>query len=182
MADLNKLAILTNELGGIDEVAELLETDEDLLQFAIEGGGVTFAQDAEINRALNNFILDKDSQDEYQIDIEKLFGINDNGYSTGAGYDNALEDVSSAINDQDDINLFRWAVADGRVELDELATSSLLFKQGHSTPNVIDKIVSWLVEDAHNAKEFLDLFELDGFNIQDVQDSFFWEWFRETFY
>lgn len=182
MADVNKLAVLTNELGGIDEVSELLEVDEGLLAFAIEGGELTFNQDAEINQALNRFILDREARNEYSIDIDRLFGIDDLGYTTGQGFDDVLSNVSNAINDADDINTWRWAVADGRVTLDELETSSLLFKQGHSTPKVINKLVDWLVDNEHVAKTFLDLFELDGFRLDDIEDSFFWEWFRETFY
>lgn len=172
--DRNKLAILTNQLGGYDEVERVIGVDQELVQRAVEGQQLTSIQQAEIETGFNQLYLDKELALDNGIDINAIESLS--------------KDLSDTVNffyDQDAENRFRQGVADGVVDANDLADGGTLF--ANLTSSQIDKVLS-LLETDEASDEISNLFSFylqdyySEVDFWDVQDSLFWEWFRETFY
>lgn len=183
--DRNKLAILTNELGGYDEAGERLGVDADLVQRAVEGGRLNNFEVAEIDKGFAS--LYDAGADNADLDLLYLFGIAD---APGQrGLTDSVYHAESAFYNPERENLFRAAFAEDRITQDDLYDAVDFFNDGYLTEKIQDKILTWLSEDdengePHTAKEFLDAYRADGKDLfrEDLEESAFWEWFRETFY
>lgn len=183
MADLNKLAVLLNLANGdFNELANDMQIDADILAAAIETG------ESSLNR---NDRLELDEKlaryERTQLDDFEQAQIED--------YTNAVNDVTSVIDDFRNGDEMRKAIVNDRLSLDDLESAYLFFGNGYSTPNIQNKIIEWLNDfdvvtdengnerkEYHNANTFLECFESDGYHLSDIKDSHFWAWYREIFY
>jgi hypothetical protein len=101
-----------------------------------------------------------------------------------AELEDLTETLSELIDKTDDFrnaNDLREFVATDQITLSDLNDLDLLFGQGGATMYIQNTIIDWL-KDGGNASSFLDLFANDGYRIDDITDSEFWAWYRETFY
>lgn len=167
MSLLDKLAIISNELGGMDETAELLGVDTTLIEYALEGGILTRSQQAELQRSYADFELNYQAQQDYALDLDII----DEQAET-------LRTAEKFINDNDLASDFRYAVSEGLITLDELENGYGLFAD--LPPKQTEMIINWLV-DGNSASGFINAY-LNDDNIWDIEDSEFWEWFRDVFY
>lgn len=168
--DIDKLAILANQLDGIDEVADLLNLDEDFIQYAIENNALDFQQTAELKRAISDFELDNELQFEYGLNAQEI-----------QQHAEQLNVVHSRLASNEGIDAFRESVANNELSMDDLETAEIFFSNSYLTPNIQNAVLSWVAV-GNNPKEFLEQFELDGERLDGIEDSAFWEWYRDTFY
>jgi hypothetical protein len=173
--DLSKLALLANELGGIDEVAELLNVDENDLQFALEGGKLEPRRSRVITRAYLDFEDDEDLQKKYNIDLDKI-----NKVQT-----EALDQAIEYMPEKQYQDIFRFAFAEGRISQDYLETDKTAKVRGYDLfaylgLHQVDAVMNWVNEgnslDDVLAKWINDI-EIGGGMMP--KDSLFWDWFKE---
>lgn len=163
--DINRLAVFVSDLG-YDEAESLTGIDADLLQKAIAGENLSAYEEALIDNGYSKAVLENDNY----VDFDGLNAVADR-----------LDLALRFIEDVDLQDSFRESVSFGQVDLDSLDSGFGLFTQ--LTENQIGMLVDWLSDDdTRNAKEFFDAYINDDFDIRDVEDSEFWEWFRSVFY
>jgi hypothetical protein len=174
----DKIAILSNEYT-IPETAEMLGVDNDFLEFALQGNLLNTKQTAILEHAYSGLKISHDDEIDFaelerlaEILQQAIIFVNEERY-----HGNELKDN------------FRYAVATGRVNVDEDLDKYLLF--GVLAPAHKAKIMEWLVQDdedgePHTADKFFDAYSEDledaGGIWESVSESLFWAWFRETFY
>ena len=163
--DINRLAVFVSDLG-YDEAESLTGIDADLLQKAIAGESLSAYEEALIDNGYSKAVLENDNY----VDFDGLNAVADR-----------LDLALRFIEDVDLQDSFRESVSFGQVDLDSLDSGFGLFTQ--LTENQIGMLVDWLSDDdARNAKEFFDAYINDDFDIHDIEESEFWEWFRSVFY
>lgn len=180
--DRNKLAILTNQLGGYDETEKAIGVDAELIERAVSGEHLTHKETAQIDRGFSELY-------EYptEIDLETLFGTSD--YDKGLTGD--LDDTERFFYDVDFSNNFRQMVAETDFDIGLLNRGGSMF--ANFTPKMMSDVNALIASNEGNVgQEIAEMFEAyisDGENgipfwrqDQLAHDSEFWEWFRETFY
>lgn len=174
----DKLAILSNEYG-IPEAAEMLGISTDDLEHALQGNKLNQRQTAILEHAYSGLKITH----ENEIDFNAL-----------ERYAQTLQEAIIFINEEryhgDELkDNYRYAVATGRVNVDEDLPKYLLF--GDLTASHKKRITEWLLDENENgepneASEFFEAYSADmdsgGGIWENVTDSIFWAWFRETFY
>lgn len=169
MADINKLAVLTNLAGGdLNGLANEMQIDAQILETALQFGesGLTRNDKLELDEKLARY--ERLELDEYaQAEIED--------------YTEKVNDLEDRFNNSEHINDIRQALITDKITLEDIENMELLSGQGGFTLHIENTIMQWLNDESNNAKTFLDLFAQDGYRI-DVRDSEFWEWYRNTFY
>lgn len=180
----DRIAVLANVIG-IDDVADELETNQDIIDNLLQGGRLNYLSAREIESGYENL-----NPDEIDLDyVEREAAV--------------LQDTLKAI-DISLANIFRQAVINGDVNLDEI------WERGHSLLGSVltqgrqlDKILEsyqeyietgsypcWNAEqqkflrktDKIDLNEMFAAYEADEHEIWDIEDSEFWAWFRELFY
>jgi hypothetical protein len=166
MTDLNRLTVLLNQFDGdYYSLADKLGIDAQLIDNALDDT-LNRNQDLELNEALSRY-------ERLELDDYEQAELQD--------YTDKLNDLEDRLNDYSHIDEMRQAVINDRLTLDEIETMELLVGQGHFTMNIENKIVEYLSNEENSASAFLDLFAADGYRINDIKDSEFWAWYRETF-
>lgn len=170
----DKATILSSQYG-IDGAAELLGVDEDFLDHALRGNRLDRRDTAILQRGYDNLIID--NQDIDFDSVEK--------------FAEKLQQSIIFVNEEryhgDDLkNTFRYEVAEQKVDITELENIDSLFLSNRMSPAVKAKVIEWLSEEDHTADVFIEAWKLDlensdGF-VDDIQASYWWAWFRETFY
>jgi len=167
MANLQKLAVLINDLGGYDVASDALGIDENILHYAVEGNALDRIQDAQLTSAYANLELDNEIQNEYGIDFDNIDTVADD-----------LQTLEFFTGDIERANDIRELVADGKIDLDDVQSNYGLFADLNERHQ--DKLIEF-IKDGGDAREFFEAYENDG-DIWDIEDSDFWEWYRDTFY
>ena len=197
--NLNQLAILLNQFGGVHNLADELNTNANAIQKAIDGESLSRLESANLDEAFARFEK-KAIKGKIDYDLDEL-----DEYTT------QLENVLEALDDLDNIETFRKVFADKKkrakyrryytdengkqrykylnkkkpvISLNDLEKLDLLFNDGYATLAIQSKLIEWLNEENHSAATFLNKFKKDGFSLRydRLKDSAFWQWFRETFY
>jgi hypothetical protein len=168
MADLNKLAILINQNEDLYSLADNLGIDAGIIETALTSGEGALSRNDRLELEETMSRYERTQLDDYaQAELEDL-----------------TETLSELIDKTDDFrnaNDLREFVATDQITLSDLNDLDLLFGQGGATMYIQNTIIDWL-KDGGNASSFLDLFANDGYRIDDITDSEFWAWYRETFY
>lgn len=171
---LDKIAVLSNILD-YEQASEILDTDEDLLLKALQGGALNRYELEEIRGQYSQVYRDSQLQDDFGIDIDNV-----------EQKASILTDALKALDDLDSMLIFRNAVADGEVSLDKLEKGYGLFKDltRSQAGAILDK---WLQNQSGNIvttrgfdlDEMFDMYFADGGDFWNIDESLFWEWFRE---
>jgi len=167
--DSNRLAVFVSQYG-YTEAEQLTGIDADLLQKAIAGERLSDYEEALIDNGYSNLQL-------YESDYVDFDSINKDAAFLS-------EDVQSLALFQQEPELYDSlleSVSFNQIDMDDLREHYGLF--ANLSYNQADKLFAWLEDDEKNeAKEFFEAYELDGDDFWDIDESAFWEWFREVFY
>ena len=179
---IDRATILANEYG-IDGAAELLQVDIDFLDYALRGNRLTSKQDALLEKGYVNLRLERDD-----IDLDEL-----------EAYARNLKQAIIWVNEEQYVgnefkNTFRYGVANDQIPLKELSGEEkiegyTLFAQGLDG-NHRSKINDFIAGGG-DTREMFEAYRKDieekgtiffAFGDEEFNESYFWEWFRETFY
>lgn len=175
----SKLAILVNMLDGYDEAESATGVPAELIQKAIEGEQLTGYENALLETGFNKLYL----EDDRGLDLDDLFGMRQTkfGEPTAEGTTTGLLDKTLDFLDRTDLqNEFRALVADGSVDLGDLETGFGLF--ANLTSHQAEMVLDGLRSGDADAGEMFAAYLADGMDFWNIEDSDFWEWFRDTFY
>jgi hypothetical protein len=162
MADINRLAVFIAEVG-YNDAERLMGIDADLLQKAVAGETLSNYEEALIDNGYSGFTLV--NHEENYVDMDYINQVSDK-----------LDLAVGFINDSELADSFRESLSFGQVDLDSLVENYGLF--ANLSIRQMEDLFDWLSDDDNrNAKDFLDL-EFSW----NLDDSEFWEWFREVFY
>jgi|CXWL01.1.fsa_nt_gi hypothetical protein len=174
---LSELTIITTRSGGYEESAELLDIDADLIERAITGKSLSRLEKLEIDQAVAGYISNLDNPNDA------------NDLLSTAGTLTASE---AFISDNDNSILLRTALVEGLIEQSDLEQGYSLFanlsqgQQGNIFGILQDGIDGGHKEKESAIKDLREMFDgyyADDMDINgDVNESAFWEWFREVFY
>lgn len=171
--DVNKLAILTNQLGGYDQTENVIGVDAELIQRAVAGESLTPMETAEIETGFNQLYLDPDLAFENNIEVHELEGLASD-----------LAFTTQFLYDADFANTFREGVANDTIDPETLDEGGPLF--ANLTRLQTERIAELIGSDEGDKREqvalMFDAYLADHGDIWDVDESAFWEWYRETFY
>lgn len=133
MADINKLAILVNQADDLQEFAEKLDIDADIITDALINGESS---------------LSRNDRLELGEKLQRYERVNLNSYEQAEleDYAELLNETSLFIEDTENAQKFIQAFAENKINLDELETANLFFPQGDNTNNVQTMIIVWLNE------------------------------------
>lgn len=189
---IDKAAIIAN-VYGIDGAANVLNVNEDLLNYALEGNRLDRRDTAIIQRGYDDAIIN-----DADIDFDKV-----------EHYAERLKTAIEAVNEEryegDRLkNQFRYIVAEGKFDIEKGLTIAgdafaweALMDTGRSltgdergmTPRVKHMLLEWMSQDDTTAEQInnmLDIWRLDlEFNPEideGINQSLWWAWFREIFY
>lgn len=180
----DRLAILSNQLG-IEETAELLGVDFDGLENVLQGQIPTSRQKATLEHAYTGIQLDE----EVRIDFDEVEQYAKN-LAQAILFANEVDFVGDRFKDT-----LRYSVANQQINIKrdlenhgQSAPSYYLFADG-ITPAQKEKIFEYLLE-GNSADEMFEAYNADRdmhgtiwFDSDEgMAASFFWAWFRETFY
>lgn len=185
---INKLAIIANEYG-IDGAANILNIDENLLDYALRGNILTRQQQGRLEVAYGSVM----AEDEPEIDIEKVEDL-------GKSLQQAVKWVNEERFHGDELkDSFRYLVSRGQVSEEDLIdrgnktavgnlASYAIFAEG-ITPKIKNMIINYFVDNPDETMdEFFEAYISDKqhalgiWHDPDLTNSDFWKWFRETFY
>lgn len=142
--DINKLAVLTNQLGGYDEVENIINVPADLIAKAVAGDRLSNFEIAEIDAGFTRLYRDKELAEDYGLDLEWLFGIDEFDKGITGDLDLALH----AISDVQDEKIFRQQFANGYIDVDDLSDAYGLFNNLEAGYNQRGRIIEYLTADA----------------------------------
>lgn len=112
----NRLAILSNQLGGADEAETVLNIPMELIQKSINGGYLTGYELALAQNAVNRFRLEPEIADEWGIDPDEVDTIADEMLLAG----NFIADIELE-------NKFRQLVGDNSIKQHQIEKATNLF-------------------------------------------------------
>ncbi len=184
---IDKLAVLAN-LNTIDTASEILDTDVDLLLKAIEGYRLNRLEQERLRGSYSELYQDPNLQNQYNIDIDYV-------EREAAILTDSIKEVDLEL-----AQIFRNVVSNGEIDLDTFDKGYHLL--GGTLPrNQLARILESYQELAEKGfyttyidgkevhrtnkidlNEMFEMYEADGFDIWNIEDSEFWEWFRELFY
>ena len=192
----NKLAVLINQYGDIYNVADELNTSASAIEKAINGESLTRLESANLDEAFARF------------EKKAIRGKNDYDLDALDYFEAQLSDVIESLDDFESGDLFRKIFTERakkkyrrnytdengdkkykylnkkvpKVTLEDLTELDLLFNNGYATLAIQNRLIEWLGEGEHKAETFIKYFKKDGYRLDNIKDSAFWAWFRETFY
>lgn len=170
----NTIAVLANALGGVDVVADVLDVPIDNVIQVVQGQNLNQSDRMDLEDSYYSLVTDLSLQDSLGIntdeidyhatvvrDMEQLI-------SPGEGYERSLY-LSHQL---------RAMVANGRIDLKELAASYMIF--ANLNTKYVEAIFGWIDEGGDPAEFFASY--IAGEKFWDLENSTFWAWFREVFY
>lgn len=171
----NELAILSNEVGGIFELSEILDLDPVVIDMAIRGEDIDRIDNTDINKAWAEF--------EGDVNLQRSLGVDLDAIDDDAA---KLRDIMTFIGyagQPSEVQRYdvREQYAEGLLDRDQFIRGDgwEIFSQLPiaQVQTIIDAaatgVVSWM--DAMDAY-------LEDPDLWNVKDSLFWAWFRENFY
>lgn len=174
------LAVLSNQLGGDDAVANELGVDVELVQQYLDGARLTRTQRATLNRAFADFELNQERQDELDLDLTET-----EDWAQEVGEIMASDFGGDSELEQHFIDALRQGHLTER--------DFIVDETEHIAPIDVFKEITliqaeYVLEFMRNnpVSDFLDLYVQDrraGYGLwENVEKSAFWEWFRSEFY
>jgi hypothetical protein len=162
--DRNRVAILVNEVGGKEKYSEITGIGKQRLRATLE------------NKQLSG-------SDGIKIEGSEIKALD---YIGGVFNDEALISLDfweQCIHNDALTVKIRNAVADGLISIERLTEDKMFFFDiaGNASGAVMHKVIDWI--NAGNDGDIpLEHWSNDGFAIRDIDNSEFWEWYREIFY
>lgn len=171
--DINQLAILVNKLGGYDETQKVIKVDSEVIERAITGERLSRFEQAELENGVNQLYLKPTLAEKNNIDLEEI-----------EDFTTHLQHITDRLHNVDFESQLRASVANDLITPDELDVGAELFI--NLSPSQQDLVSDILASgDPETIGEMLQSFFEDhanGGGFWDIENSAFWEWFRETFY
>lgn len=170
----DRVAALSGLLGSLDDAADILDTDFELIEKVVLSLPLNILEIAEINEQYFHLFRDTETQTDFDIDINEV--------------ERRAAIVSDTIKNIDDIDvsrILRQIIAENEIDWGAFENGSHRFRDftRHQAKMILQE---WL--ERHGTNEELDLTEAfvllanDGNKFYDMEDSEFWAWFREIFY
>ena len=174
--DANKIAVLSNQLGGLDELENVIDVPAELLQKAINGEPLTRFEIEQVDEGLQRlgrYNISSDIALDHGIDLSDV---------------NTVSDAAAFVDFQADADIsaqYRQIIADGLLDFDDIVSAKTMFGElsNKQTSMMFDKILEMDAPDARDVfQRYIRDGESGGIFSKDLKDSEFWAWFREMFY
>lgn len=163
----DELTVFASQVGGVSELAEILDVDEDTLQKAIVGDEISRAENSDILMAFAEFEADVERQEAEGVDSEEI---------RDGARELADKIMYIGYEDQADKEVYRGmmrsAIAEGAVDLQDYVDF------GHGIFNDLNVgSAQKVVDEMFNTGRWEEMFDAYDRGIEN-----FWDWFREYFY
>lgn len=172
--DANKIAVLSNQLGGLDELENVIQVPAELLQKAINGEPLTRFESEDIDSGILK-LTDRGASSDIAIDN----GIDINDINTLA---ETMDLTERIMQDSIAMEKYRQLVAMGALDATDIRDNWTIF--GNLTNAQTNKVLDAAINsDRPDLRAMFQAYQADEGDIfGDLEESEFWAWFREMFY